>query len=139
MKKYLLLLLALPFIISSCTKTVITNDNSYPVSGRWILAYAEKQDAFGRKSMYTGYEDGVFYFYDNGQATYDDGYDFMKGDWLWNYHSSSRGRFSLYLYDSYTGRTLNWDFDESWFNGRNQFTAVYSTSNADYYYTFERY
>ena len=139
MKKGLLFLLALPLLIASCTKTVINNNNNNTVTGRWVLSYAEKQTAYGTKSIYTGFEEGTFYFYDNGQAIYDDGYDYMKGTWNWSFHGGSRDRFSLYLYDSYSGRTANWNFDESWFNGRNQFTAVYSTYEADYYYVFERY
>jgi hypothetical protein len=148
MKRYLLLLLALPLLISSCTKTVLVNDNR--VSGRWILLYAEREDVFGVTTMYTGYEDGLFYFYDNGQAVYDDGYDLMKGDWDWfrinngyydflgRYQGGSRDVFSLYLRDPYSGRTLNWEFDESWFNNSNQFTAVYNTDKYQYYYVFQR-
>src|SRR5689334_2427016 len=127
MKRSLLLVLfALPFILGACTKTVIEQPgNSNSIVGSWELLYAEKSNGYNSTSIYTGYEEGLFHFYGNGQAEYDDGYELMRGNWQMrrvndgyrdahgNYHSGSFTVFSLYL-SNYNGtRIIEWDFDES--------------------------
>ena len=79
MKKMLLLFLALPFLLGACSKVVPDREDS--IQGRWVLLYAEKQRFYGTRPVITGYEDGVFYFYSNREAVYDDGYDLLQGQW----------------------------------------------------------
>ncbi|MBC7849058.1 MAG: hypothetical protein H7Y31_04950 [Chitinophagaceae bacterium] len=150
MKRNLLLLLALPLIFAACTKTVIVPEEQENLVGRWQLSYAEKQGNHGSQEFYTGYEEGYFYFYQNGQAEFDDGYERLTGTWelRWvndgyydyngNYQSGSRRVFRLYLSNGHNGHILDWDFDEGWFNNRNNFTASFDTYNYTYRYSFIR-
>lgn len=147
MKKYLLFLLV-PLVLGSCTKIVIENENT--LSGRWVLAYAQKQNNFETKTIFTGLEGGYFYFYNNGRAEFDNGYDLMEGSWQvntvyegyydynGNYHGGRHQVFTLNLYDSYTGKEIYLDFDDSWFSGHNRFTGQYDSYTHSYRYVFER-
>jgi len=150
MKKSLLFaLLGMVLLVSSCTKYVdIEPGNS--IVGSWQLLYVDKQDNFGTSTVYTGYEPGIFHFYGNGQAVYDDGYELMKGNWTsrqvsngyydnhGTYHSGVYQIFDLYL-TNYSGtRVINWKFDESWFSNSSRFNAMYYGVNADFKYVFGR-
>lgn len=148
MKKNLLLFIAIVLLFSSCTKVLINSEDR--LMGSWVLLYAEKQRLFSETTITTGYEEGVFYFYENGEAVYDDGFDVMRGNWRlrWlndgyydndgNYHSESRQVFSLHLVDFQTNRVLDWDFDDSWFTNRDRFTARYYSYSYQYRYVFAK-
>lgn len=148
-RNLLLLLLVVPVVFSACTKTVIRDGNT--LVGQWVLDYAEKSDGYRSTTIYTGYEQGLFSFYGNGQAVYDDGYEVMKGSWnlRWVndsyydthgvYHSGSRQVFSLHLQNYSGSRVIDWDFDEAWFSNSNTFNSTYYGTTYDYKYVFARY
>jgi hypothetical protein len=48
--------------------------------GSWVLNDASKGNASGWQPLYTGLENGVFTFYTNGGASYDDGYHLYQGN-----------------------------------------------------------
>ncbi len=148
MKKNLLLFIALPFLFTSCTKVLLSSEDK--LVGSWILLYAEKQRLFNETTLNTGFENGVFYFYENGEAVYDDGYDLMRGNWQLrrindgyydndgNYRNESRQVFSLHLIDFQTNRVLDWEFDDSWFTNHDRFTARYDSYSYQYRYVFAK-
>jgi hypothetical protein len=150
MKKHLLLVtIAFGLLVSSCTKYVDLQPAN-GIVGSWQLLYVDRQDNFGTTTIYTGYEPGIFHFYSNGQAVYDDGYEVMRGTWNTrqlnngyydnhgNYHGGTYQVFDLYL-SSYSGtRVIDWQFDESWFSNSSRFNALYYGTNSDYKYVFGR-
>lgn len=148
MKRHLLLLLAITVLLGSCTKVVLTDQNR--ISGRWVLLYAEKQNNYGTSTVYTGFENGLFYFYENGGAEYEDAVGPLRGSWSarrvndgyydshGDYHNGSRQLFDLYLADYQGYPVLDWKFDDSWFSGSNRFIATYDTYNYTYRYVFAR-
>jgi len=68
LKFYPFLLLFILVAASSCKKWLPENR----VVGSWQLIDAEKRRFLSNQSFSTGYESGVFTFYDNGDATYRD-------------------------------------------------------------------
>jgi hypothetical protein len=148
MKRTLLILIALPFIIGSCTKSIIREEDR--LTGRWVLLYAEKENNYSKTTIYTGFEQGLFYFYENGQAEFEDAAGLLRGNWQWRresngyydnegyYHSGSRQAFRLYMTDFQGYPVIDWDFDDSWMSNNNRFTATFDTYNYTYRYVFVR-
>jgi len=148
MKRTLLFLFAIPFLAISCTKSIIREENG--LSGRWVLLYAEKENYYGKTTVYTGFEQGLFYFHNNGVAEFSDAAGQYRGNWQWQtvndnyydsegyYHSGSRQLFRLHLSDFQGYSVLNWEFDDSWMSNRDRFTATYETYNYTYRYVFVR-
>ena len=130
MKKVLryLPLLAVLFFAQGCVKSVLVSDIP-PISGSWVLAESSKSSGNGWYYFNTGLESGVFDFYNNGSAKYDDGYNLMKGSW--NIRSSSSGyydqygtyfsdvheSFEIHVYDNYTHGSADLYFDDVVFTG----------------------
>lgn len=67
---------------ASCIKTVEVPQQpaSNPLTGSWIITDAAEDLGNGWYSFDPGI-DGVFTFYGNGAAEYDDGYSFLQGTW----------------------------------------------------------
>jgi hypothetical protein len=149
MKRYLLLLLPVSFLFSGCGGWMRYMEDR--VIGSWRLSSAAKHQSFKKDPIYTGYEPGIFYFYDNGQARYSDGGLEMEGSWQLRYisnsgydingnsTSNSRTVFTLHLVNFQSNKVLNLDFDDFRFNSRDRFTAEYETFSYYYRYIFERY
>lgn len=125
MKK--LLLFIAPFlmllVMTSCSKGVLVpNQNS--IEGSWVLTEASQSDGFNWTYFNSGMEDGVFDFYRNGDAEYDDGFNRMRGQWrirtLSNGYYDQYGRyqnnihqtFEVDVYDSRTQGSINLIFDD---------------------------
>lgn len=148
MKKYLLLFLLVPLFFAGCNRWFNREDR---LIGSWKLAAAEKKRLFNRDQIETGYESGVFSFYDNGQARYTEGSLQMEGSWQLryisnsaydingNYSSNSRTVLTLNLVNFQSNKVLNLAFDECRFNNRDRFIAEYETLSYSYRYIFERY
>lgn len=148
MKRYLPALLLIPILLTGCRKLLEAPEDK--LEGRWRLAYVERQRLFNETTIQTGYEGGSFYFYNNGQAEFVDGFGTMRGNWRiryvssgyydadGNYQSDGHQVFTLYLADFQNNQLLSWDFDHSYFNGRNRFTATYSSAGYNYRYVFHR-
>ena len=148
MKRYLLLLSIISLFLIGCNRWFNREDR---LIGSWKLAAAEKKRAFNRNPIETGYESGVFSFYDNGQARYTEGSLRMEGNWQLryisngafdtngNYHTNSRTVLTLNLVNFQSNKVLNLAFDECRFNHRDRFIAEYETLSYQYRYIFERY
>lgn len=149
MKRHLLLLLLLPLLFSGCGSWLYNREAR--LVGSWKLSGAAKLRFFNQDPISTGYEEGVFSFYDNGQARYSEGTLEMEGSWRLRYisnggydrygnlNSYSRTLFTVHLVNFQSNKVLNLDFDDCRFNGKNRFTAEYETFSYSYRYIFERY
>lgn len=147
MKRNLLALIMVPVLLTGCTKVLTQEDR---LVGAWQLLYAEKDGFFKTTTINTGYENGTFYFYDNGQAEFDDGFTLMRGNWelRWvkdgyydaygQYQTGSHQVFRLQLVNFQENRVLDWVFDDSGFRSRNQFGASYQSSAFTYRFVFGR-
>jgi len=145
-KSLLLLMLAAPFIFSSCSKSLEDR-----LVGSWQLQTAWRQQFLGRDYFTTGYESGIFTFKDNGEASYVSATDTLTGYWRsdrysnsyynsngdWETRSMKYLRLSLVNFQQ--NKRLEWDFDD--FNFRNGWKTIraeqYSLSN-DRIYEFDR-
>jgi hypothetical protein len=149
MKRHLLPLLLISLIFSGCSTWTYPREDR--LIGVWKLSGAAKHRIFSNEPIYTGYESGVFYFYNNGQARYTEGSLEMEGSWQLRYisntsydihgnsTSNSRNVFTIHLVNFQSNKVLNLDFDDCRFKNRNQFTAEYETFSYNYRYIFERY
>lgn len=147
MKRNLLAFLWVPLFLSGCTKVLTQEDR---LVGAWQLLYAEKEGFFKTIPVNTGYENGTFYFYENGQAEYEDGFTLMRGNWelRWvtdgyydaagQYQTINRQVFRLQLVNFQENRVLDWEFDDSGFRSRNRFEASYPSSGYNYHFVFGR-
>jgi hypothetical protein len=156
MKKLLLLLFAVPalLLMQSCGKAVSAPAyNQVDVSqivGSWYLSEASQSSGGNWNSFRTGLENGVFTFYGNGAATYDDGYNHMEGTWAivtvsdgyydqyGVFHSDLHDSFRLRLYDPNTRNSINLTFDDIFATG-GQLTGTSYSGNTLSRYVFYRY
>ena len=149
MKRYLLLFLIIPLLFSECGRWLYNREDR--LVGNWKLVNASRLRSFHNKPISTGYEEGMFSFYDNGQARYSEGPLEMEGSWQLrsvshggydingNHSSNSSTVLSVHLVDFRSNKVLNLDFDDCWLKGRDRFTAEYETFSYYYRYIFERY
>lgn len=146
-KFYPFLVLSLVFLFSSCKKWLPENR----VVGTWQLVDAEKRRAFCNQSFTTGYETGVFTFYDNGDATYRDAAVTMTGSWNMrdidggysdqdgNWQSQQRTDMLIKLYDFRSNRVLDWYFDYIDFRtSGNRLIGFVNGANYNYRYYFRK-
>jgi hypothetical protein len=151
MKKYLLYL-SLVFIVlfaQSCSKGVLVPDQP-AVTGSWILSESSQNNGNGWHYFNTGLEEGVFDFYHNGTARYDDGYNLMQGSWsirrisggyydqYGNYYTDLHDSFEVHVYDNYTHGSVDLHFDDVVFTGNKIIGTNYS-GNTISKYIFRRY
>lgn len=142
------ILFSVTIFFSSCVKSVdVYND---PIVGSWILNDASKGNANSWYPLFTGLENGVFSFYANGGATYDDGYNLYQGSWSINAVSSGYydyyGNYYVDYHDamqvrlrSNNGTSINLYFDDVSFNSANYFSATYYRNYSVERYGFKRY
>lgn len=146
--RFFMVAICASFLLSSCVKSVdVVSD---PIVGSWVLTDASKGNANGWKPLYTGLEGGVFTFYNNGGAAYDDGYNLYKGSWAittvstgyydyyGNYYTDYHDAMQVSL-RSNTGSTINLYFDDVNFNNNNYFTGTYYRNYSVERYGFRRY
>lgn len=151
MKKYLRyvpLLVAFLFF-QSCVKSV-PGPVIIPVSGSWVLNESSQNNGNGWHYFNTGLEAGVFHFYNDGTAKYDDGNILMRGSWdirsvssgyydrNGNYYNDLHQSFEVHMYDSYTHASADLYFDDVIFTG-NQIIATNYTGGMISRYVFDRY
>ena len=135
------------FFFSSCSKTL---DDRIP--GNWQLSRSWKQGLFDRDYFQTGYENGVFTFMDNGNATYTSATDTLTGYWrtgryVNNYYNSGSGRWEdasmkyleIYLVNFQQNKLLNWRFDDFHFRDTwHEIRAEQYSVGRDRVYEFDR-
>jgi len=96
MKSYLRLTLLFIAVASfaSCTKVGVIVDIQPTITGSWVLTDASQKDAYGWYGVNTGVENGVFTFYNNGQAKYVENGATLNG--TWSMSSASNGYYDEY-------------------------------------------
>jgi hypothetical protein len=144
----LALLFTVTILFSSCVKSVELYVD--PIVGSWVLSNASKGNANGWQSLNTGLETGVFTFYTNGGATYNDGYRLYQGNWsittvssgyydyYGNYYVDYHNAMQVSL-RSTNGITINLYFDDVDFSSSNYFSATYYRNYSVERYGFRRY
>jgi hypothetical protein len=147
MRRNLLLLLPVVLFIGSCSKSLEDR-----LVGNWRLDNSYKRVFLGRDYFQTGYENGIFTFYENGDAAYISATDTMNGTWradnysnnYYNYDSGNwenRGMryLRIKLFNFTRNRFIDWEFDNfSFKSGWQKIKAEqYSLSN-DRVYEFVR-
>ena len=145
----LTLLIAASF--ASCVKTVETPQPpaADPITGSWIIIDAAEYDAGGWYAFDPGTA-GVFTFYNNGTAQYDDGYSLLQGNWdsytqtggyydaYGNYYTNAHEVFQVQASGN-GGGSIDLYFDDISFVNRNTFIGTYYNGKGVEKYTFSRY
>jgi len=139
------------FFISSCVKKeVVLPAPTNPIVGTWVLTNADESAGYTWTPFYTGLENGVFYFYGNGTAQYDNGNTVMQGTWYMpaiigayydengNYQNSYHNSLQIHLSDAYTHSAVDMNFDYVTFIG-NRFVATYDNGSTTERYWFSSY
>lgn len=146
--RYLPLLIIL-FVAQSCVKTVV-GPGVPPVAGSWTLSESYQNTGSGWRYVNTGLEGGVFDFYNNGAAEFDDGYNFMRGNWTirtitagfydeyGNYYNELHDSFEVHVYDNATRGSIDLYFDDVRFTG-NKIVATNYRGGVISKYVFRRY
>lgn len=148
MKFTVVLLMATAFM--GCSK----NGDSYaaadPIVGSWMLRDASRNNNYGWQSFYSGLENGVLEFYNNGSASYSEGHLNLTGNW---YVSNTNGAYydeygylrnglhqTLYvsLSDRFSGNSIELNFGYVVFQG-SRFIATDFYGNGVERYEFRRY
>jgi hypothetical protein len=136
---------------ASCSKTVDAPQRPpmASVTGSWIITDAAENDGNGWYSFNPGI-DGVFTFYNNGAAEYDDNYSVLQGSWnsytqtggyydaYGNYYTDAHEVFKVQA-NSNGGGSLDLYFDDISFVNRNAFIGTYYNGKGIEKYTFSRY
>jgi len=78
--------------LSGCSKVMI--DIQPSIVGSWVLTDAAHKDSYGWYSVSTGVENGIFYFYNNGQAKYVENGTTLNG--TWNMETLTTGYYDEY-------------------------------------------
>lgn len=146
--KKLLLFTTVIILLTSCSKGVI-NISSRSIEGTWVVTDAARNYGNSWQYFYSGLEEGVFDFYRNGSAEYDDGYNQMRGSWrirtviggyydqYGNYYDRAHDVWEVNVYDSYTGASVDMYFDEIAVSN-NRIVATNYNGNYVSRYTFRR-
>src|SRR5829696_4214446 len=146
--KFYLFLLVPALILASCQKWV-PDSNSNRIVGNWQIVSVERQGSFGSEPVYTGYENGVFYFNNNGNAQYSDNIGQMNGSWqlmqrqdgYYDYYGNWRNgpstSLELRVYDYYNDYAIEWEFYAIEFTSSgNRLVGYMNRYGYDYRYEF---
>lgn len=127
MTKTLLILSSIIFLLfSSCGKRIEDR-----LLGEWRLESTYKKGVFSRDYFQTGYESGVFTFFESGTATYVSSQASLSGYWKadnWVRYDASSDKsevlkyLEIFLADFSSNKIINWRFDN--FNFRNGWKCI---------------
>ena len=146
------LLAALIFSFTSCVKTVDTTPPppaSHPLTGSWYISSSDVSNDGYNWYTFDANMPGVFTFYNNGIADYDDNVGTMSGTWTMdvvdgdyydedgNYLSGEHNNLVIYVEDRNTYLNLALDYVDLY--NRNSFTGTYYNGKSIERYTFSRY
>jgi len=135
-------------IFTSCGKW---QDPESRLEGNWKLNDVVKRRAFNNDHLLTGYEQGVFSFFNNGTAIYKDSLLNMTGNW--NMHNEDRSYYDangdwhqqtnlvlrIRLVDFPSNRFIDWDFDEILFKrSSDRLDGFIYSASFSYQYSFRR-
>lgn len=140
--KYLyssLLLIAVVFTLSSCTKKSWLRPYDDRIEGSWEITDVYKT-GFGNTNL--AFDGGLFTFYGSGRLAYEDGYGgYYEGDWDFRNINTGDGTIKtlkVYCVDHVNGDVLGEFFDEVVFTGTNRFEAYIYDGPRTYTYKFRR-
>lgn len=138
------------FLFASCYKTVdAPMPAADPLAGAWYISDAAEYNGSGWYHFDPGIT-GVLTFYTDGGAEYDDGYEYMQGQWYryiqtggyydeWgNYYNNEHEAFQVQVSNN-AGGSLDLYFDDISFSGYNRFVATYYNGRSVEKYIFSRY
>ena len=150
MKPYIHLgvLLVAAASLSGCSKVIV--DVKPSIVGSWVLTDAVHKDSNGWYTVNTGVENGVFYFYNNGQAKYVENGTTLNGTWdmetltdgyydeYGNFYTNSHESLAIHV-SNYSGSdVVDMYFDDVLVNA-NSFVATNYTKDYIGRYRFSRY
>jgi hypothetical protein len=134
---FYLLLLAPVLFLSSCTKWL--PNSQHDIVGNWKIQSVERQTSYGSELVYTGYENGVFYFNTNGNAQYSDSYGQMNGTWrMVSRSGDGTNSLELRLYDYHGTDVIEWEFHTINRSGT-RLIGYMSRYGNEYRFEFKRY
>jgi hypothetical protein len=146
MSRPFLLFLPIAILLSSCAR--IIEDH---LIGEWKLDVSYRKELIGRDYFQTGFEDGVFSFFESGIATYTSSQDTLSGYWRSDFYTrwqdyadddddTERYKYlELYLANFNRNKVINWKFDNFNFkNGWKRIKAIEFSLGRDRYYEFAR-
>lgn len=146
--KFYLLLLVPVIMFASCTKSV--PDAQANIVGNWKLQSVERKGNYGSEYVNSGYENGVFYFSNNGNARFEDNFGRLEGSWQiiprsdgyydynGNWRNDVRHSLELRLYDYYNDDAIEWEFYTIELSG-SRMVGYMNRYGYDYRYEFRRY
>jgi hypothetical protein len=146
--KFYLFLLVPALIFASCTKSTL--DTQANIVGNWKLQSVERKGNYGSDYVNTGYENGVFYFSNNGNAQFEDNIGRLDGTWrmvqrsdgYYDYNGTwrndVRNSLELRLYDYRNDDAIEWEFYTIELSG-NRMVGYMNRYGYDYRYEFRRY
>lgn len=145
MSRSLTLFTLVVFLLFSCGKKIEEH-----LLDEWKLDASYKKGLFGRDYFQTGFEDGVFTFFESGSASYVSSFDTLSGYWKSDFYTKTRydaadddydtkilKYLEVYLADFSSNKIINWKFDDFDFkNGWKRIKAVEFSIGRDRYYEF---
>ena len=141
--------LILMIMAQSCSKTMV-GPNRSNIAGTWVLSESTQNNGYGWHYVNTGLENGVFSFYNNGAARFDDGYNLMNGNWnielvstgyydqYGTYYSDLHEMWEMHVNDALTHNSLDLYFDDIYVTGSRIIATSYQ-GNTISKYVFSRY
>jgi hypothetical protein len=143
-------LLITAFAFTGCSKVIFDDNYQDSIAGSWVLTDAAHKDAYGWYSVNTGVERGVFTFFNNGDARYEEAGVTMYGTWqvyynnggyydeYGNYYSDRHQSLQVNLNDGYGDESINMYFENVRINSN---SFVGTNYHKDYIerYRFSRY
>lgn len=138
--KPLLLILSLTTLLS-CRKNIEDH-----IVGTWQLTDAYRTGFLSRDRFTTGYEDGRFIFYENGNASFVSTTDTLYGTWETDFYSVHYGESSqtyksldIYVVNYRTNKTINLDLDDFHFrDSKDRIVGEHFLSSNKKVYEFTR-
>jgi hypothetical protein len=140
-------MLLFSFLLSSCTKNLPENR----IVGNWRLVDVERKRLFDTDNITTGYEQGLFTFFENGSASYADASGTLNGNWNMrkantgyydsdgNWQSDTRTIFIINLHDFVNNRVIDLFFDRIDFRwSGDKLFAYIDGASYTYRYDFRR-
>jgi hypothetical protein len=135
---------------ASCSKVAVVIDTPATVVGSWVVTDASRQDAHSWYSISSGVENGVFHFYNDGSAEYDEQGTRLQGTWNYQtvysgyydasgkYYNGAHKVLSINV-SNYAGTdVIDMDLDVADLYGDSLVGTTYTNSYVDFY-QFRRY
>ncbi|MGB8191910.1 MAG: hypothetical protein WCF67_08330 [Chitinophagaceae bacterium] len=135
--KFYLFLLVASAAFASCTKSI--PDVQQNIVGNWEIVAVDRQTSYGYEPYYTPYQNGTFYFSNNGNAQYEDNIGQMTGSWRMVQRSGyANNSLELRLYDYYNDDAIEWEFYSIEMSG-SRMVGYMNRYGYEYRYEFRRY